>query len=94
MVGECCAQSSAEFADAEIDLVVERPGQPILLIEIKSNTQIKQHDLQSFIRLSQDFPNSEAVCFSNDLYAKQIAHITVLPWQTGIKQYFCLKNKK
>jgi len=74
--------------DAEIDLVVERPGQPVLFIEIKSNTQIKQHELQSFIRLSQDFPNAEAVCFSNDPYPKQIAHITVLPWQAGIKQYF------
>jgi predicted AAA+ superfamily ATPase len=74
--------------DAEIDLVVERPGLPVLLIEIKSNTHIKPHDLSSFIRLSQDFPNAEVVCFSNDPHPKQIAHITVLAWQEGIKKYF------
>lgn len=78
--------------DAEIDLVVERPGLPLLFIEIKGNTSVKSSDLQSFLHLTKDFPKCEAVCFSNDKNAKKIEHVTVLPWQKGIRHYFYPKK--
>lgn len=74
--------------DVEVDLIVERPGQSILFIEIKSNSNVQAEHLRSFIKLVDDFKECEAVCFSNDQYAKQIGAITVLPWNIGIKQYF------
>lgn len=79
--------------DAEIDLVVDRPGKPILFIEIKSSEQVRDEDLTNFIRLIKDFKesegNCEAVCFSRDTYKKQLGDITVFPWQEGLKEYFC-----
>lgn len=75
-------------SDVEIDLVVERPGKPLLLIEIKSSTQVTREILGSFIRLSKDIPGSEAICLSNDPYAKLIEHVKVLPWQQGLIQIF------
>jgi len=74
--------------DAEIDLVVERPGKPILFIEIKNNSQVRQEDLAKFAQLIKDFGACEAICLSNDTYAKKIANITVMPWQVGIKKFF------
>ncbi len=78
--------------DVEIDLVVDRPGKPILFIEIKSSKQVMEEDLTSFIRLVRDFKKAEgeceAICFSRDAYKKQLGDITVFPWQEGLKEYF------
>ena len=68
----------------EIDLVVERPGKPLLMIEIKSADQVKEEDLSSFIHLTKDFGTCEAVCFSRDTRKKRYQHVTVYPWQEGI----------
>lgn len=74
--------------DAEIDLVVERPGKPLLLIEIKSTNHITEKDLSSFIQISKDMPNSEAICLSCDPYQKQFDHVLAMPWQDGLRKFF------
>jgi len=74
--------------DAEIDLVVERPGQTILFIEIKSTTDVQAHHLRTLTQLSQDFGECESICLSQDPYAKKFDTILVLPWLQGLKQYF------
>lgn len=74
--------------DVEVDLVVERPGQPLLFIEIKSNESINEKDLSKFANLVKDFPDCEAICFSNDKQAKKIGIVSIYPWREGIKKYF------
>ncbi|OGI10418.1 MAG: hypothetical protein A3I68_01705 [Candidatus Melainabacteria bacterium RIFCSPLOWO2_02_FULL_35_15] len=74
--------------DAEIDLVVERPGKPILFIEIKSSKLITKESLRTLISLSKDFGKCEAVCFSNEPYEKLISGIKIIPWNKGIKKFF------
>jgi uncharacterized protein len=74
--------------DAEVDLIVDRPGLPLLLIEIKSKNQITSLDLSSFQKLIMDFPNCEAACFSDETYVKKINNVTVYPWMEGIEKYF------
>lgn len=74
--------------DVEIDLVIERPGQPILFIEIKSSKLIKIEDLSRFIKITKDFDNCEAVCLSQEPYPKMLEHVRVLPWKEGIKELF------
>ncbi len=73
---------------AEIDLVVERPGQPLLCIEIKSSSSIAEDDLSKFASLVKDLPNSEAICLCNERTAKRYGNITVLPWKDGLRKYF------
>lgn len=75
-------------SNVEIDLIINRPGQTTLLVEIKSTTNATADKLSAFARLSKDFPNSEAICLSNDKYAKQIGRITIYPWQTGLREIF------
>lgn len=74
--------------DAEIDLIVERPGLPLLFIEIKSGTNVQPTHLATIKKIADDFGNCEAICFSCDPYPKQIDNIKVLPWAQGIKTYF------
>lgn len=74
--------------DVEIDLIVERPGKPLLCIEIKSSTNVTPADIRSFQRLCQDIPNAEAICLSNEKYSKIIDNVRILPWQQGLKEYF------
>lgn len=74
--------------DAEIDLVVERPGKPILFIEIKSSNNVRPEQLRNFITLVKDFGECEAICLSTDPYARQVDCVKILPWQQGLKQLF------
>lgn len=75
----------------EIDLVVERPGQPLLLIEIKSATQVQDHMITNLAKMGKEFTDAELVCFSQDSYEKESNGIQVLPWQLGLKKYFAIK---
>jgi len=72
----------------EVDLVVERPGKPLLLIEIKSSDLVRSEHLTALEKIADDMGNCEAVCFSNEKRQKKIGAIAVYPWKTGISQYF------
>jgi len=72
----------------EVDLITERPGEKILFIEIKSSKAVRQEDLASFQRLTHEFGECEAVCFSCDPREKKIGSVTVYPWAKGIKHFF------
>lgn len=74
--------------DAEVDLVVDRPGQPYLFTEIKSTNHVQPEQLRHLMSLSKDINNAEAVCFSQDPYKKQYGNVTVYPWREGILTYF------
>lgn len=74
--------------DVEVDLVVERPGLPLLFIEIKSAASVSEAQLHSFIQLSRDFGECEAVCFSQGADVMQYEHVKVMPWKRGLKEYF------
>lgn len=74
--------------DAEIDLVVERPGQKTLFIEIKSATLVEGRHLSSLKTLARDFGTCEAICLCREQHAKIIEGVAVYPWAEGIKKYF------
>lgn len=76
--------------DAEVDLVVERPGQPVLFIEIKSSENVRPEDLSTFSRLVQDFGHCEAICLSRDPFRKRFDSITIMPWKEGLDWLFSL----
>lgn len=71
--------------DAEIDLILDRPGMPHALVEIKSTRNLDEVSLSSLARLAKDFKNSEAFCFSQDPIAKQVNGIACLPWRDGLE---------
>lgn len=74
--------------DVEVDLVVERPGKPLLCIEIKSSQRIAEGDIKSFAKLTQDIPDCEAVVLSQDRFMKKFGHVACYPWQQGLLEFF------
>ena len=55
---------------AEIDLVVERPGQKILFIEIKSCKNVELRHLRTLKNMASDYGDCEIACFSQDPFIK------------------------
>lgn len=76
----------------EIDLVVERPAKPLLLIEIKSSKQVKEVDLKNLRDIAAELEDCEAVCFSNDPLPRKLGNIMIYPWQEGVKKFFSLDD--
>jgi len=72
--------------DAEIDLVVERPGASTALVEIKSTPRVDDRDTKSLERFAADMPKSEAFILSTDPMAKRIGKVKAFPWQQGLKE--------
>ena len=68
----------------EIDLIVERPGQTTVLVEIKSTVQVTEQDVRQLARFKKDLPNSEAFCLSQDPVRKEINGVLTFPWKEGI----------
>ena len=72
--------------DVEVDLIVDRPGRPVALVEIKSTEHIQPDDIRSLKRLAHDISHSEAFCLSLDPAAKKIEGVLCLPWQRGLAE--------
>lgn len=72
--------------DAEIDLIIERPGLPLVLIEIKSTNRVTDSDTRSLSKFYKDFDKCEAYCFSQDPHEKKIDNVVCLPWQKGFTE--------
>lgn len=70
----------------EIDLIIERPGLPRALVEVKSTEFVTEEDVRPLILLGKDIHNSEAFCLSRDPMAREIAGVWCLPWQKGIRE--------
>lgn len=73
---------------AEIDLVIERPREKTLFIEIKSSADVNNDSLKNLSDLSKDFGDCEALCFSREKQARLVGHVRVLPWWDGLREYF------
>lgn len=71
---------------AEIDLIIERPGESLALVEIKSSSRIDEHDLRHLKRFRSDFPDAQRYCLSRDDRSQNIDGIWCLPWDLGIRE--------
>lgn len=73
---------------AEIDLIIDRPGLPYVIIEIKSSNTIDERAVRVLDNFFDDFDSPACMCISNDPILKQINNVTCLYWQQAIKTLF------
>ena len=71
--------------DAEIDLIIERPGEPLAIVEIKSSTMVDDTEINKLARLKGDFPNCRAIVLSNEPLPRRANGVEILPWRMGIE---------
>jgi len=72
--------------DAEIDLIIERPNQSTLLIEIKATDNVSERHATNLNRFAPDFKSAEAVLISNDPVAKRFGHARCLHWHAWLSE--------
>ena len=71
---------------AEIDLLIDRPGQPLALVEIKSSESTTINDVKHLIKLRDEFGPCETFCFSNNSLEFIEEGIHFLHWKEGLKR--------
>jgi predicted AAA+ superfamily ATPase len=71
---------------AEIDLIIERPGCPTALVEIKSADRVGVRDTRDVSRFLPDFQGAEAFCLSRDQVRKRLGDVLAVPWQEGLNE--------
>lgn len=71
---------------AEIDVVIERPGLPTALVEIKSTEQVTNRDTGTIEKFLKDISPSEGYCLSRDPVPKRIGSVHALPWDMGFRE--------
>lgn len=71
--------------NAEVDLILERPGMPLALVEIKSTDFVDERDVRTLEHFLKDIKKTEAFCLSRDPIPKKIGSVQVFPWEKGLK---------
>ncbi len=72
-------------AGVEVDLVIERPGLPTALIEIKSSGRVGERDVRHLARFTGDFPESLALCISRDPTRMKIGSVLCVHWREALE---------
>lgn len=70
---------------AEIDLIIERPGMPLCLVEIKSSQRSDERDIRTLKAYKKDMgKNVQAYCLSQDPTSRLLDGIHLLHWREGL----------
>lgn len=69
---------------AEVDLVLERPGRGVALIEIKSAERVDASMTKHLEKFRATIPRAEAFLLSLDPVPQKIGEVTCLPWEKGL----------
>jgi len=70
----------------EIDLVIDRPGMPTALVEIKSSQKTDEHNTRYLRSLAPSLEQSESFCLSLDPHERVRDGVNYLPWQRGLAE--------
>jgi predicted AAA+ superfamily ATPase len=70
--------------DAEIDLVIDRPGLKRAWVEIKSTNRVTPEDVRTLNRIGPMAGESELYCLSRDPLPQKIGATQCLPWEQGL----------
>lgn len=75
--------------DAEIDLIIERPGKPMALVEIKSKSKVVAADAKALESLGPDVDQkAERLLLSLDPLEARFGKTRALHWQKGLEALF------
>ena len=72
--------------DKEIDLIVDRPGLPKAVIEIKSTVSVRNEHVSALRLLGEHIRGGELLLLSRDPEPKSFDNIVCLPWDRGIER--------
>jgi predicted AAA+ superfamily ATPase len=68
----------------EVDLVIDRPGLPLVFIEIKSSVKVNDEHFRHLLKVKKDLPKAEYFLLSQDPINRVSQGIQCLHWQEGL----------
>ncbi len=74
--------------DLEIDLVIERPGKKLVLLEIKSADRVDEMEISRLANLRSDLNPCELWIASQEKIPRTIGKTEILPWQTVLNRLY------
>ncbi|NDD29901.1 MAG: ATP-binding protein [Proteobacteria bacterium] len=69
----------------EVDLVIERPGKRLAVVEVKSSLEVRPDKLRSLLALETAFTDPELFCVSRDPRPQCIGSVQALPWEMALE---------
>ena len=74
--------------DLEIDLIIERPGEKLLLIEIKSSTTVDEIEISRLRAIKNDLEPCELWVASRESQPRYLDFATIFPWELILEKLF------
>ncbi|MBT6844067.1 MAG: ATP-binding protein [Candidatus Melainabacteria bacterium] len=68
-------------AGAEVDLIIKKPDDSFLAIEIKASINPELKNLKGLFSFKDLYPEAELICLSQATKRRKLKEITILPWQ-------------
>jgi len=78
--------TSAFGAAFEHLVIIDRPGMPTALVEIKSSQKTDEHNTRYLRSLAPSLEQSESFCLSLDPHERVRDGVNYLPWQRGLAE--------
>lgn len=75
-------------SDLEINLIIDRPGESTVVVEIKSTDAVTDDDTSVIKQFVGDFPGAEFRIWSNDKRPKVFGAIRAVHWMDGLAAVF------
>jgi uncharacterized protein len=75
----------------EIDLVLERPGEKTVLIQLDSAFEVDEGKVKILAHITKKFPDYDSCFLSFDTKPKTIDNIQCLHWRDGLKAFGLIK---
>lgn len=70
----------------EIDLIIERPGKPVCLVEIKSSSSVRDTEISKLARYAEDFESPALFILCQETAPREKDGVRILPWRQGIDE--------
>jgi hypothetical protein len=77
-------QVALNDGNSAVDLIIERPTQTTLVIEIKSGKRVSERDLSNLVAITKEMENAEAICLYDGSEKLRYHDVELLPWRIGI----------
>lgn len=75
-------------SNLEIDLIIDRPGESTVVVEMKSTDTVTDDDASVIKQFVGDFPDAEFRIWSNDKRPKRFRDIRAVHWTDGLAEVF------
>lgn len=74
--------------DLEVDLICERPGKPLALVEIKSGTRVDSVEVAKLRRIGKELGDVECLFLAQEERPRRSDGVEILPWKVGLEWLF------